>query len=363
MPRTNGKQQSVLVRTSETFYDAGGASAKAPTTGTTAVVFTPRYGQAIEVTFSELDLGSGVLYVYEGRQKLVEEYDDEAEETTYSKPRVKELFALRGSDLTTKTFHATTPDGALTFVFVGASPSGAGWKAEVKSVDKLATDQPVPQEPAGSVYMVVGPRDVQVGTSPIAFYDDGGPEGKISEQFEGSVTFIPERAGQRIQITFEKLDLFSTNPARNDQLNVYNGRSEDPAQLLKRLLTDPVPVTLLSGAADGSLTVSLKSTTGIPKDGFVARVKAVDPQPMHFVSATTTYPKEKEPVAAGGKGKELLAFTLKTEGVSDPLSLQSLELSTEASTAGVLKHLTLYAGTRAEPSAKIGEVEITGTTI
>lgn len=363
MPRTNGKQQSVLVRTSETFYDAGGASAKAPTTGTTAVVFTPRYGQAIEVTFSELDLGSGVLYVYEGRQKLVEEYDDDAEETTYFKPRVKELFALRGSDLTTKTFHATTPEGALTFVFVGASPSGAGWKAEVKSVDKIATDQPVPQEPAGSVYMVVGPRDVQVGTSPIAFYDDGGPEGKISEQFEGSVTFIPERTGQRIQITFEKLDLFSTNPAKNDQLNVYNGRSEDPAQLLKRLLTDPVPVTLLSGAADGSLTVSLKSTTGVPKDGFVARVKAVDPQPMHFVSATATYPKEKEPVAAGGKGKELLAFTLQTEGVSDPLSLQSLELSTEASTAGVLKHLTLYAGTRAEPSAKIGEVEVTGTTV
>ena len=30
MPRTNGKQQSVLVRTSETFYDAGGVSAKAP---------------------------------------------------------------------------------------------------------------------------------------------------------------------------------------------------------------------------------------------------------------------------------------------------------------------------------------------
>ena len=363
MPRTNGKQQSVLVRTSETFYDAGGASAKAPTTGTTAVVFTPRYGQAIEVTFSELDLGSGVLYVYEGRQKLVEEYDDEAEETTYSKPRVKELFALRGSDLTTKTFHATTPEGALTFVFVGASPSGAGWKAEVKSVDKLATDQPVPEEPAGSVYMVVGPRDVQVGSSPIAFYDDGGPDKKISEQFEGSVTFIPERTGQRIQITFEKLDLFSTNPAKNDQLNVYNGRNVDPAQLLKRLLTDPVPVTLLSGAADGSLTVSLKSTTGVPKDGFVARVKAVDPQPMHFVSATATYPKEKEPVAAGGKGKELLAFTLQTEGVSAPLSLQSLELSTEASTAGVLKHLTLYAGTRAEPSAKIGEVEIAGTTV
>ncbi len=363
MPRTDGKQQSVLIRTSETFYDAGGASAKAPTTGTTAVVFTPRYGQTIEVTFSELNLGSGVLYVYEGRQKLVEEYDDDTQETTYSKPRVKELFALRGSDLTTKTFHATTPDGVLTFVFVGASPSGDGWKAEVKSVDKLATDQPVPKEPEGSVYMVLGPREVQVGSTPIAFYDDGGPDKKISEQFEGSVTFIPERAGQRIQITFEKLDLFSTNPERNDQLNIYNGRSEDPAQLLKRLLTDPVPVTLLSGAADGSLTVSLKSTTGVPKDGFVARVKAVDPQPMHFVSAKATYPKEKEPIAAGGKGKELMAFTIQTEGISDPLSLQSLELSTEASTAGALKHLTLYAGTRAEASAKIGEVEVSGTTL
>ena len=364
MPSLYGQHHTKQVLTTEIFYDSGGANGMVSRPGITAFTFIPKYGQAIEVNFSELDLKGAKLYVYEGRQKLIKDYssnddEDESDDIKYTKPTVKPIHTLTGNDLTQHLFHSTSADGALTFVFEGTAPTGKGWIATVNSVEKKSTDQPVPSEPNGSVYMVPGPREVQVGSSALNFYDDGGPTGKISENFEGYVTFVPKQRDQKIQITFKSLNLFHTYVARNDKLLVYNGRTTSSAKLLRELLTTTSPITLISNEDDGSLTVSLKSITGTPQDGFVASVEAITPQKMTFVSATASAPQEKEKAAAGEEGKPLLLLTLKTEGISPALKLSTLELSTQGTTSGALKRIALYRGTKAHKDALLGDVTIT----
>ena len=364
MPSLYGQHHTKQVLTTEIFYDSGGANGMISRAGITAITFTPKYGQAIEVDFSELDLKGATLYVYEGKQKLIkvdssDEDEDESDDIKYTKPSAKPLHTLTGNDLTQHIFHSTSADGAITFVLEGKAPTGKGWKATVKSVEKKSTDQPVPSEPQGSIYMVSGPREVQVGGSALNFYDDGGPTGKISENFEGYVTFVPKQQGQKIQITFKSLNLFHTYAAKNDKLLVYNGRTTSSAKLLRELLTTTSPITLISNEDDGSLTVSLKSITGTPQDGFVASVEAITPQKMTFVSATASAPQEKEKAAAGEEGKPLLLLTLKTEGISPALKLSALNLSTQGTTSGALKRIALYRGTEAHKDALLGDVTIT----
>lgn len=364
MPSSNGAHTKRQVLTTETFYDSGGKTGSASQAGITAITFTPKYGQAIEVNFTELDLKGAKLYVYEGKQELtkIESSDDfESDgEVTYTKPKASPTYTLTGSDLTKHVFHSATADGALTFIFEGASPAGKGWAAAVKSVDKQPNDKPASNEPNGSIYMVPGPREVQVGGSALKFYDDGGPDKPITRDYDGYVTFVPQQAGQKIRITFSSLDLFNTNPSRNDILSIYNGHALESSKLLRTLLKDPVPITFISSEADGALTVSLKSTTGIPKAGFVATVEAITPTAMTFSSATASHPKEKEQAAAGELHKPLLLLTLKTEGSSPALTLSALDLSTQGTTNGALKRIALYRGTEVRTDALLGEVVTTG---
>ncbi|WP_455519728.1 DUF4465 domain-containing protein [Porphyromonas sp.] len=364
MPSFNGAHTKKQVLTTETFYDSGGATKPAARAGITAITFTPKYGQAIEVDFTKLDIKGAKLYVYEGKQELVKiESSDELDsdgDVTYTKPKASPIYTLTGSDLTKHVFHSTTADGALTFVFEGASPAGEGWTATVSSVDKQANDKPASNEPNGSIYMVSGPREVQVGGSALKFYDDGGPDKPITRDFEGYVTFVPKEKGQKIRITFTNLELFNTNPEKNDLLKIYNGHGTESTKLLRTLLKDPVPITFISSEADGALTVSLKSTTGIPKAGFVATVEAITPTAMTFSSATASHPKEKEQAAAGELNKPLLQLTLKTEGISPALTFSALDLSTQGTTSGALKRIALYRGSEVRKDALLGDVTITG---
>ncbi|MBF1406231.1 MAG: hypothetical protein HXN23_08330, partial [Porphyromonas sp.] len=83
MPAIYGRHETKQVVTTETFYDSGGPTKNAHPLGIAAVTFTPKYGQAIEVDFSELDLKQATLYVYEGKQELVKsEGGDEDDEIT-----------------------------------------------------------------------------------------------------------------------------------------------------------------------------------------------------------------------------------------------------------------------------------------
>ena len=100
---------------------------------------------------------------------------------------------------------------------------------------------------------------------------------KISPNFEGYVTFVPKQAGQRIRVTFTSLKLFHTYKPKNDLLRVYNGRSTSSTKLLRELLNEQTPISLISSEDDGSLTVSLKSVTGDSAGRLVARIRGHHP--------------------------------------------------------------------------------------
>ncbi len=171
----------------------------------------------------------------------------------------------------------------------------------------------------------------QVGDNPINFYDDGGPDGNISADFSGTTTFVPTTAGKKVRINFTKLDLFNTSSVGyNDELKVYYGQEADDAQLAATLLTETA--TINSTAADGSLTVTLKSTTGYPKPGFEALVEEFTPQAMTAQSLTASQ-SSTESVSAGTEGVEMLLIDLTTTGTEPALSASSFSFTTAGGTA------------------------------
>lgn len=168
-------------------------------------------------------------------------------------------------------------------------------------------------------YVLLGADQVTYTVSDaIDFYDDGGKDGKISEQFSGMATFVPATPGQKVKVDFSKLDLFSTSSTgKNDILTVYNGR-DDSAPLLATLLNETRFVK--STAEDGSLTVKLVSTTGIPKDGFEAVVTQYLPGNMTFSGVTGSNPGTAT-VSAGQKNVAVAAFDILTDNNASPLKL------------------------------------------
>ena len=91
------------------------------------------------------------------------------------------------------------------------------------------------------------------------------------------MTSSPSKRDSAYGWTFTSLKLFHTYKPKNDLLRVYNGRSTSSTKLLRELLNEQTPISLISSEDDGSLTISLKSVTGTPQDGFVARIEAITP--------------------------------------------------------------------------------------
>ncbi|MDE6242378.1 MAG: hypothetical protein K2M14_00045, partial [Muribaculaceae bacterium] len=183
------------------------------------------------------------------------------------------------------------------------------------------------------LFMPVGPATYSIGSDPLLFFDDGGPEGNITLNFAGQVTFVPANPGKKVRIVFESLDLFNTSSVGyNDVLNIYNGTSIDAANLAANLLN--TPLTVHSTAADGALTVEFRSLTGVnPKSGWSARVEEFEPQPM-TVSALNLTPAADLSVAAGDAA-QMLTLDFTTTGTEPAATLNSLSLSTEGSTAAI----------------------------
>lgn len=199
------------------------------------------------------------------------------------------------------------------------------------------------------------PRTYSVGASPISLYDDGGPDGDISEQFEGSATFVPSTPGKKVAVRFTKLDLFNTSSTgMNDVLKVYAGQNADEANLLGEVLKDLV--TIHSNAADGSLTVTLKSTTGIPKPGFEAIVEEFTPQAMTVDSFSTSRPAGTAP-CAGAAGIPVLDFDVHTVNTEPALQASAFSFALTGN-APVTKALVY----KSYPSkTRVGEASVSGS--
>ncbi|MCM1319924.1 MAG: DUF4465 domain-containing protein [Muribaculaceae bacterium] len=214
--------------------------------------------------------------------------------------------------------------------------------ADVQRVSEAIT-------PAGDITIV---NEVRLSTEPTTYtvsepltlYDDGGVDGTISLNFDGMATFKPATEGKVIRVTFTDLHLFNTSTIdKNDKLNIYAGSEKANDTLLATLLKDPMPAVITSSAADGSMTISLTSTTGTnPQSGFVATIEEVEPQNMAVSLVEATQPNT-ETVSGGDVNARTMLIRVNTAGTLNPYKVNSMSF-TNGSTAGVTRAALLYLG-------------------
>ena len=205
-----------------------------------------------------------------------------------------------------------------------------------------------------------------IGASGLNFYDDGGKDGKISSKFEGVVTFKPTTPGKVVQIDFTKVELYEStygSDSYNDKIKVYNGTTVSDANLNAQVMNGK-PVVLRSSAADGSLTVWMKSVTGdyYRGKGFEAFVSEYSPAPMTVKTVTTAQVADNTSTA-GSTDQPILSVCVKTEN-TEAVNATKLTFETEGTTdINHLQKATVYYTAKSSTFAtatKLGEAVPTG---
>lgn len=183
-----------------------------------------------------------------------------------------------------------------------------------------------------------------IGASGLNFYA-GGKDGKISSKFEGVVTFKPTTPGKVVQIDFSKVELYEStygSDSYNDKIKVYNGTTVSDANLNAQVMNGK-PVVLRSSAADGSLTVWMKSVTGdyYRGKGFEAFVSEYSPAPMTVKTVTTAQVADNTSTA-GSTDQPILSVCVKTEN-TEAVNATKLTFETEGTTdINHLQKATVY---------------------
>lgn len=175
------------------------------------------------------------------------------------------------------------------------------------------------------VVMVPGSQTVTVGTTPLAFYDDGGIDGDATSKFSGTTTFVPGLDGSKVQIDFSRIKL-ANGSIYYQYLNVYNGREATAENLITRVYND-TPILIHSTAADGSLTVEMADNgTSQTGEGFEAAVSLFTPQAMELQQITVAAASE-ETFRAGATAQAMALINLRTANTEPALKLSALTLN------------------------------------
>lgn len=164
-------------------------------------------------------------------------------------------------------------------------------------------------------------------SSPIAFYDNGGPDGKVSP-VECTVTFIPTDPEAKLVLDTQQFSI------GGGKIYVYSGREVNDAAILGKTtgyFTTTGPAELTSKAADGSLTLKIK-LIGTTLDGFAMTVTPVAGVAMHVAEVAMTDASE---VAAtrGTTDTPVGHAVLTVEGNKDVLSISGVKASVAGSTS------------------------------
>lgn len=323
-------------------------------------VFKPAAGKSIEIKFSEIDLCSDpddpddyftYMNVYAGNPDAggTFKWATKIEEVT-TDLKLPEGTVLKKFDGVFKNeeFCSKNPGEALSVGFIFRDACyGKGWTATVRCVDKGNTTVPEAIALIGKDNKVV-----EVGDVPVNFYDDGGKDGKISKDFEGSITFVPATQGKSIAIDFKKLKLFisslGVDNEKSDVLKFYNGRKVDESKLITRLTKELE--TVKSTATDGSMTVYMRSKTGYPAEGWEAVVSQFKPEAMSFTELLASE-AGKATVAAESKNVQMLFFNVKTKDTENALKLTNVKLTT-ANAKNMANATVYYLGKKKEFSTK-----------
>lgn len=159
------------------------------------------------------------------------------------------------------------------------------------------------------------------------FFDAGGPDANYPEKTSGIITFKPYEAGKAIKIDFTELALFNTSSTGlNDVLKIYNGTEVNEANLLKTLLKENSAL-VKSAAADGSLTLSFTSTTGVPAKGWKAVVGQYVPGPMTISSVNGETLTGDNKTVGMGQQTPMILFDIVTDNSQNPMSLTAIDFT------------------------------------
>lgn len=195
---------------------------------------------------------------------------------------------------------------------------------------------------ANMLFMQSGENTYTV-TSPINFYDDGGPEGAYTREFTGTATFLPGEEGKKVAVDFTELDLFNTSSSisvgNNDVIKVYAGRMVTESSLLATIIQNE-PVRIHSTAADGALTVTFASRTGYPKQGFGSVVSLFTPVAME-VDSVSAQAAETGTVSAGQTHQPFIDINLHAEGTEPAAAISGFTFAL-GGTPALVKSAQLY---------------------
>lgn len=320
MPSSDGGVSDFKVSGELTFYDSGGESGKTPQRNNSLAHFTPTTpGKVIEIEILDNDLSGGSrMKLYSGSKPFRTITDDLGEESFFL-PDDHE--ATVTSSTPKMKFTSTDASGALTVGFESTNAICNGWKAIVREVDK-------PSLPTNEVKISSTHQEVKVDKD-INFYDNGGPTGKCTEGFKGSITFVPTTPGKKVMLEFKEFDIFNTSSVgNNDVFKVYHGKEAKEAQLQGQYSVNPFMIKSI--ADDGALTITFEVRTGIPKNGWHIIVKEFTPEPMTMEVADCSQEK-KFAVPAGATKLNVMKLRVTTKETKDPLELQSVRFTTKGS--------------------------------
>ena len=214
------------------------------------------------------------------------------------------------------------------------------------------------------VRMVNGSHLTVYVSGDMPFYDDGGVDGKISNNFSGYITFVPSTEGKKVQIDLHDIHIFIASIASNsDVLKFYSGKTADEANLLYNVKDSKIDnLTLKSTSEDGAMTVYLYSKT--PSEyyrgaGFEAVVSEFSAVPMTMASSSVT--KQIGKVAGCAAGVQAMRFCLTTENTEPALQPTLFHFNT-GNTYERIDSATLYftgASNAFATTQKVGKVAVT----
>lgn len=175
-------------------------------------------------------------------------------------------------------------------------------------------------------------------TTPLSYYDEGGPDGKVLKNTGSYVTFLPAHEGEVVTLTIDSINL------RRATFGIYSGRDHTVKSKLlstgdNNILKQTGVRTFTSQEQDGSLTVYFKGSDTYTF-GWAARVESVKPRDL-FVEkvSATALPVDKQGVLSGSS-LPAVRIDLTTAGEKGKTTLEKLQL--EISSEGI-EELALYA--------------------
>lgn len=247
---------------------------------------------------------------------------------------------------------------------IGATSTLTVTGLTTKNGFKTLTAATAKEQKVTEVRMVNGLHLTVYVSGDMPFYDDGGVDGKISNNFSGYITFIPATEGKKVQIDLHDIHIFIASIASNsDVLKFYNGKTVDEANLLYNVKDSKIDnLTLKSTSDDGAMTVYLYSKT--PSEyyrgaGFEAVVSEFSAVQMTMASSSVT--KQIGKVAGCADGVQAMRFCLTTENTEPALQPTLFHFNT-GNTYECVDSATLYftgASDAFATTQKVGKVAVT----